>query len=215
MTQEVQPKRKRQVSDLVSSEGSLVLSLSLFVILLAFFIVLNGLSNYSEPKVGQAIESLENAFAQSIINAPADKSSMDDRQGDSEGQGDSIRELQGVLKSLLPNLNLQANPNPNGGSVMAVRMEKGQFERLSNNLMPLFIRILNEKNSDFSYGLTLTSYVRDPSAPNALKSFNVVDAYRQRMVDGGLSQSRLGIDIENGNPAIIMFTFESLPKGVE
>ena len=81
--------------------------LSIFIILLAFFIVLNGLSQYSEPKVGQALESLENAFSQSILPEITDKSSMDEREQNSEGQGDAVKELQGVLKSLLPNLDIR------------------------------------------------------------------------------------------------------------
>lgn len=207
--------KKRKADSLISSDGSLVLGLSLFIILLAFFIVLNGMSQYSEPKVGKALESLETAFSQSILPAPVEKSAMDERSESDMGQGDAVKELEGVLKSLLPNLNMVANPNPNGGSTMAVRMEKGQFERLSNNLIPLFVRILTEKDAELSYGLTLTSYVRDPFGGRAINSLNVLDGYISRLINAGLPQNRLGMTIDTGNPAIIMFTFESLPKGIE
>ena len=212
MADDKQPKRKKGMSGTVASQGALLLGLSLFIILLAFFIVLNGLSQYSEQKVGRAIESLETAFSQSIITTPSEKSSMNESQGGDTGQGDSIKELQGVLQSILPNLNMQSNPNPNGGSVMAIRMEKNQFERMSNNLIPLFARILNEKDSTFSYGVSFTSYVRDPASEQANQSFSVLNKYHERMVGLGVSPSRLSMILTRGNPAIIMFTFESMPK---
>lgn len=209
------PSNKDRTDHLISSDASLVLGLSLFIILLAFFIVLNGLSQYSEPKVGRALESLETAFAQTILPSETEKSSMDERAQDDTGQGDAVKELEGVLKSLLPNLNMVANPNSNGGSTMAVRMEKGQFERLSNNLIPLFVRILTEKDAELSYGLTFTSYVRNPFGPKAIDSLNMLNGYMNDMLNAGLPSNRMGLNIDQGNPAIIMITFESLPKGLQ
>ena len=190
------------------------MGLSLFIILLAFFIVLNGLSQFSVVKVDQAFDSLEMTFAQVV--PPSDiemkQSSMEDQGREGAGKGNAIEDLQGVLKSILPNLNLQLNPNPDGGSVMAVRMEKAQFERLSSNLIPLFVRILNEKDSRSAYGLTITSYVRDPFDVSSVKSFEMIDQYVERMIEAGLPQYKLAMTVERGNPAYLLLTFHSLPK---
>ena len=197
------------------SDASLVLGLSLFIMLLAFFIVLNGLSEFSEPKVGAAFESLDTAFAKNILVTEFSENSADERESDAGGAGDSVEELQGILRSILPNLNLNVSPDSGGGNQMVIRMKKGQFAKLSKSMMPVFVRILTQKDQTQSYGVTFTSYVRDPMAREAVTSFKFIDRYVGKMVAAGLPRYRASLSVEKGNPSMMSIGFFPMREGAQ
>lgn len=189
------------------SQGSVVLSLSLFIILLAFFIVMNAISEYSSSKVEGAFSSIDMAFARQVVDTDFQKQNADETAEAQDGEGDSLESIQGVLRSILPGLDSALTDNPRGGQIMGVRMKKDQFDRLSTRLIPVFDRILNVKDGRGDYNLNITSYVRDPIARSSRLSYNVISQYRIVMVDGGLNPSRVSLAVEKGNPAFLMFEF--------
>lgn len=188
--------------------GSTLLSLSLFIILLAFFIVLNALSYYVENKVDAAFDSLDLAFATQIVPASAIEETMAENQPSEDGAGDSLEDVQATLRAVLPGLNVQLTDDPNAGQVMAIRMQKDQFEKLSKQLIPVFVRILNLKDDAAQFHMHITSYVRDPLSDTAQKSLNIIQFYRSNLVDRQVDINRLSLAIEQGNPAFLSFSFE-------
>jgi hypothetical protein len=195
--------------DQAGSQSSLVLSLSLFILLLAFFIILNGLSEYSQPKMDQAFDSLDLAFSTNITPTEMTKTAPDEREKNKDGAGDSLEELQGILSSLLPDLNMQMGATPNDdGNEMVLHLPKAQYEKLSVDLRPLFVRILNQKDRTQTYGLTFVSYVRDPLSENAKISLNIVNQYREALIEDGLVAYRASTEIAKGNPAMLAIRFE-------
>jgi len=200
---------KARLNEVVTSGGgSTLLSLSLFIILLAFFIVLNAISTYSETKVDAAFDSLDIAFAPNIIPSEFEEKITDPSQEQEDGKGDSLEDMQGILRSVLPGLDMDLNETPNGGQVMAIRMKKGQFERLTPQLIPLFVRILNIKDGVGEYDLSLSSYVRDTLSSGSRKSFNVLETYKENLIGRGVNPSRILLSVEQGNPAFLVFKFE-------
>lgn len=191
-----------------AGQGSILLSLSLFIILLAFFIVLNSISNYSEPKVEAAFESLDIAFASEIIASNFEKQNNDEREVGEEGKGDSLEDMQDILRSVLPGLNIELTENPNGGKVMAMRMKKDKFETLSPQLLPLFVRILKIKDGVGDYDLSLSSYVQNTLSRSAGQSFATLSQYKKSLVKKGVNASRVLLSVEKGNPAYLIFHFE-------
>jgi hypothetical protein len=191
-----------------SGGGSILLSLSLFVILLAFFIVLNAISSFSEPKVNAAFESLDVVFSPNIIPSEFQEETQAENQETENGEGDSLEDMQGILRSVLPGLDMDLDETPNGGQVMAVRMKKGQFERLTPQLIPLFVRILNIKDGVGEYDLSFSSYVRDTLSKSAGKSFDVLVGYKTDLIAKSVSPSRILLSVEDGNPAFLIFKFE-------
>lgn len=191
--------------------GSTLLSLSLFIILLAFFIVLNGISNYSKPKVDAAFDSLDLAFAKDIMPSNFKETSDDEREVNENGQGDSLEDMQDILRSVLPGLDIDLTESPNGGKIMAMRMKKDKFENLSSQLLPLFVRILNIKDGVGDYDLSLSSYVRDTLSRGAEQSFDKLLNYKTILVEKGVRAQRILLSVEQGNPAYLVFQFE---KGI-
>ncbi len=187
--------------------GSTLLALSLFIILLAFFIVLNAISHFAQPKVDAAFDSLDLTFAANILPNPAQEEIMAENQPDEGGEGDSLEDMQDILRSILPGLNVQLNDNPTAGQTMAIRIQKEQFEKLSKQLIPLIVRIMNIKDNDQEFYVKVTSYVRNPLSEDARKSINIIDFYKDEMAQRGITGPRIKLAIERGNPAFLSFEF--------
>ena len=195
-----------------SSDSALLMGLSLFIILLAFFIVLNGMSQYAPGKVGEAFDSIDLTFSEIVVSSDFHKQSL---QIGSEGmgEGDAIESLQGGLQSVLPNLNMQVDPQPDGGKIMSVRIKKDTFDRNAATMIPLFVRLLNEKDTQFNHTLIITSYVRDPLSANSRPSFTNLDKHLKTIIQKGLPKYKATLRIERGNPAYLMIQFNASKKG--
>ncbi len=194
-----------------SSQGSVILSLALFIILLAFFIVMNAISNYSAEKVDGAFSSLDYAFSQNILRVKEQFQNNDENANEEKGEGDSLEDIQGTLRAILPGLEMVLTSDSNGGDVMAIRMKKDMFDRLSTRIIPVFVRILNVKDGPKLYDLVVTSYVRDPFAKSSGLSFRVLQTYRDDFINEGISKNRLILAVEKGNPAFLQFRFYKAP----
>lgn len=169
---------------------------------------MNGLSEYSKPKVDQAFDSLDITFSTKIVPSEFTKTAADEREKHQDGQGDSIEELEGILTSILPNLKINMESGENGSQTMTLRISKVKFEKILGDMIPLFIRILTQKDQEQKYGLVLTSYVRDPLNPRAENSLNIIKDYSQKMVAAGLPSYRVSNVISKGNPAMLAISFE-------
>ncbi len=188
--------------------GSTLLSLSLFIILLAFFIVLNAISNYSEPKVDAVFDSIDLAFDTQIIANEFEDQSSDEREVNEDGAGDSMEDMQSMLRSLLPGLDIDLTDAPNSGQTMAIRMKKDQFEKMADRLFPVFARILTIKDGEGQFDLMMVTSVRDPLSSSARRSYDIIKDYKDIMIEKGLDANRVILTIAQGNPAFLTFRFE-------
>jgi len=201
--------RHKTLKDVSSSlGGSTLLSLSLFIILLAFFIVLTAISTYEEQKVTDVFDSLDITFSPNIIPRIAENSTDSENQEDNGGAGDSLEDIQGVLQSVLPGLSVDISDAPNDGKTMAIRMEKNKFERLSSQLFPVLVRILNVKDGRESYDIMMSSSVRNVLSEDAKMSYDVLLGYKAALVDKGIKGDRIMLAVERGNPAYLMVQFQ-------
>lgn len=203
--------RRQTNDDSPSSDTSLVMSLSLFIILLAFFIVMGSLSTYSPVKVGDVFDSIDLAFSKIVVPSEYHRQSMQEGEN-GLGKGDSAEELDAGLRSILPNLNIQENPRPDGGKTMYVRMKKNEFDAVSQRMIPLLVRIMNEKDTSFAHSLSVISYVQNPLTAPARQSFAVLDRNVKKIIERGLPKYKVMARIETGNPAYMAFQFDMIPK---
>ncbi|MCB9964335.1 MAG: flagellar motor protein MotB [Rhodospirillales bacterium] len=85
--------RRRRIEASGSSKSVQLLGLSLFIMLLAFFIVLNGLSSFDENKINPIMGSLENTFSTTLLSETFQKKPsvrpIDDAEG-FLGEGEAI-----------------------------------------------------------------------------------------------------------------------------
>lgn len=118
-------RRRRRVS--VGSESSnadQLLSLSLFLMLLAFFIVLNAISNFEETKVKPILQSLEESFA--LQQPPEDTNpSVQESKDLSVDEGDITDRLEALFRAQIPQYESATNKSK---GVMHVRLPYGDFK---------------------------------------------------------------------------------------
>lgn len=104
------------------------LSLSLFLMLLSFFIVLNSVSEFEQSKAEPILNSLSLAFASKITQKPvaplkidvADESILDNKR-----EGDTLEELEGLFNAHISGFTAKRN---RFGTVMHVSLPITRFE---------------------------------------------------------------------------------------
>ena len=95
--------RRRKINgDSGNAAGGQLLALSLFVMLLAFFIVLNAISNYEKSKVKPVLQSIETTFASRITEDENDKPSVTASAESSLSEGDVLDRLQSLFVAQIP-----------------------------------------------------------------------------------------------------------------
>jgi len=117
-------KRRRKKSN---GDGSALatqfLSLSLFIMLLAFFIVLTAASDTAPSKSAPLMESLERTFASRIVGGDDEPARVADEQS-STGQGQSFENIKGLLKAQGLPFTIE---KMDGSSLMYLRMRQEDF----------------------------------------------------------------------------------------
>jgi hypothetical protein len=122
-----QQRRRRRVS--VGSESSnsgQVLALSLFLMLLAFFIVLNAISDFEETRVKPILDSLEKSFAAETIPPTDTNPSVQESESLSVDEGDVTERLEALFRSQIPTY--EAATNKTKGT-MHVRLPLDEFKQ--------------------------------------------------------------------------------------
>lgn len=120
-------KRRRRRIQVESSgnQSEQLLSLSLFIMLLAFFIVLNSISSFEETKVKPIVSSIEQSFA---IDETADADQAPSNQESkkaSDKEGDTLDKLKALFSSYIPSYDSAANKRE---GTMYVRLPFADFE---------------------------------------------------------------------------------------
>lgn len=104
------------------------LSLSLFLMLLSFFIVLNSVSEFEDSKAEPILNSLSIAFTSKVSLkpvAPSIKQTEETPLKDGKKEGDTLKELEGLFNAHIANFTAKRN---RFGTVMHVSLPIGRFE---------------------------------------------------------------------------------------
>lgn len=125
--------RRRRVRNVASAEGpgNKLLALSLFIMLLAFFIVLNAISTFEEEKVEPIVASLEAAFASKVTASEDVQPSVTKSKQHSINEGNSIERIEALFRSRIPAKNIDKNEHL---GTMQVTMTLEEFENIVSGL---------------------------------------------------------------------------------
>lgn len=115
--------RRRRGSDNASGAGGQTLTLSVFIMLLAFFIVLNAISEVRQQKVGPALRSIVETFAMERAAPPA-LVEEGGEEPEPSGKGDALGALDALFRAELPGIKAERD---DGRGVMHVRMTREAF----------------------------------------------------------------------------------------
>ena len=118
-------RRRRIESGSSPTNAGQMMNLSLFIMLLAFFIVLNSLSSYEETKMSKVKHSLDVAFstdAQRTDNAP----SLKDDIAKSINEGDTFERLEALFEA---QITTYESTKSRSQGIMMVEVPYDQFEK--------------------------------------------------------------------------------------
>jgi len=100
------------------------LSLSLFIMLLSFFIILNSMSNFESSKAREALKSLTTTFQiQELVQGP--DSGYQPVEKFVKGRGSALDQLEGLFNAQIAGVDIQKNRL---GTQMHVQMPVREFE---------------------------------------------------------------------------------------
>ena len=210
-------RRRKIVVDDTKSLASQIPALSLFVIMLAFFIMLNSVSVFKEEKAKPLMDSIEEAFALKI-NAPESGKFPAQEQTD---EGRVIDRMEGLFQGHIAGVQTQKD---DGRGVLLMRMPYADLSAAVSH-------IGDKAAENKKFMETLTSMLRASAAgqPYRMDIFLQVDENPARMQDdqpqkmkvlmrdlgvlaqqlenAGLSQRLLSVGLEKGQSGTVELLF--------
>lgn len=203
-------RRRRITAEGVGASGGQLLALSLFVMLLAFFIVLNAISSYQQSKVAPVLKSLESSFASKISEEENEKPSVTSSEEKSISEGDTLDRIRALFVSQIPGHRLKMDKNT---GTMHVALSMDDFEKavitlgdtedkdseavgkLKAFFLPALIALMENDAAGQPYRMDMI--VNTPENPAAMEN-----ASPQRMRQMSQRMSRIAQQIESaGLPA--------------
>lgn len=204
------------------------MNLSLFIMLLAFFIVLNAISSFEEVKVKPALESIEETFSTDVRRQDIKPSVMPDPL-QSIHEGDTVERLDALFQAQVRAFNSTKSTR---SGVMMVEMPYtdfvdnvttlGQRELTPQNrknpplkyFLPTLISLLQSDRKGVPYRMDIILHTpenpavvqnREPQA--LLTAINNAGALVARLEAMGMPQKLLGIGVQKGDSANLTLVF--------
>ena len=214
-------RRKLQSAQGSNSSPTQLMNLSLFIMLLAFFIVLNAISSFEEVKSKPILQSLEMTFSTSA-QRPDIKPSVTPDPLKEIHEGDTIDRLDALFKAQLKNFDTTKS-RLSGVMMVEVDLEefeKGIFEIGQTRLtpqnrrtpperyfLPTLVSILQSDQQGIPYRMDMI-YHSDQNPPRLQnrkprEMIDVVDRVgrlAQKIEDSGMPQNLISVGVREGNP---------------
>lgn len=224
-------RRRRRISAEGANGNSLTLmNLSLFIMLLAFFIVLNAISSFEEVKKYPVVESVKLAFSTDAIREDVKPSVAPDEQ-QSIHQGDTIERIDALFESQISSYDAVKNERqgvmqielPLEVFVTAV-MTIGQEDLLAARpgtlvkgkkfFLPTLVSILKSDQQGVPYRMDMIMHVKENPAmlqnrdPKSMEKILGRGAeLAMQLEKSGLKQRMISVALSKGDPDKIDLVF--------
>jgi hypothetical protein len=224
-------RRRRRIAEVqVRSTSSRVMALSLFIMLLAFFIVLNALSTYEEAKVKPIFESLEAAFA-SRVDAEGDlRPSVTKSKEHSINEGNTVDRLHALFRSRIPAKDIVKSQHR---GTMQVIMGIDEFELIVMSLsegrkfgekqesgagglfLPTLVALLRSDQLKTPYHMDIVlnlnnkpAYMQNSEPKKLGLSMKRMSSFSKRIEEAGLPSKLITIGMQEGKEDTIELLFK-------
>ena len=117
-------RRRKIIEDDSKSLGSQIPGLSMFVILLAFFVLLNSISSVKTEKVKPMVESIEGAFASKISATEDWQPSASQNEEESAGEGRVTEKIEAMFTAQIAGIETQKD---DGTGTLLMRVKYNDF----------------------------------------------------------------------------------------
>lgn len=201
--------------------ASQLLALSLFVMLLAFFMVLNAISTFDEKKSRPIIQSIESTFGTETAKGGISpvKSPADVPQTVAMGQGQVFAQIKELFQAEIPSFTSKIFED---NDMMFVRMKEPEFRAAMgldaqgppNDFVKRLLAITAPKNSELRYEINVLAGVGDNPAYTATKGYarlensvRLAGQYGERLVAAGLPPHLITAGLQRGRMGFIDIYF--------
>lgn len=174
----------------------LMISVSLFMAVLAFFIVLNAFSNESAEKQRSVQKSLAGSFG-FIAAGLAFTDTLDQGAGSA---GDMEQAAASGLRSVLPDLGFSSRSTGASGRIMAVTIPRAELEERWPALRSRLGDLMVNKNTGGRHALQLLALDGASGAANLAPLAN-------ELIDEGVDEDLLGVGYEDRGQAAVELRF--------
>lgn len=219
-------RRRRSVSESQPSLSGQLMGLSLFIMLLAFFIVLNAISVFSEDKARPVIESLGSTFRNGTIEDSL--LWMGASEGESIGRGDSLDELEALFNAHITgikvdqdklwgtmHIQLPLNVFMDALSSLEQRtLKKPNASASKNFFLPTLVSLLETEDSKVPYRMdVVVSTKSDPGDlvndnPEGMRAISQnLTFMAEKLEDAGLASYQMSVGMQKGSDNTIDLYF--------
>lgn len=184
------------------------LALSMFVMLLSFFIILNALSNFEVVKSRDVLTSISVAFSKEELPDDLAANIIEDPM-ESYHEGNTLDKLKGLFESQIAGVETKTNRL---GTIMHLRMKLEDFEKqltsggtsFGGSLAPTLVSLLNAED-DVAYSMDMLINLKDNPAvlqnetpQDVGKSVEKVARYALQIESAGLPKKYLSAGVNQG-----------------
>lgn len=195
-------------------QGTVVMTLSLFIMLLAFFILLTAQSQFVPERVLPAIKSLNETFSTRVFNDGAGRDSRPELAQIPDAEKDAYQSLDQYFRSTFPDSTQRLVPSR---GLIYLEVDAAEFERKMFGRAAAAQKTLLEKmwaypNLQMEIWLNLQD---DPgvSSPDAEKkkrdSVTRLAGWATALEQSGLDKQHLTIGVQKGDPAKVLVLFHT------
>ncbi|MCL4679325.1 MAG: hypothetical protein KJ017_12115 [Alphaproteobacteria bacterium] len=205
-----------------TSMANQYMSLSLFLMLLSFFIIMNGTSGFEESKARPVMRSLSVAFSNTTTE-----------QGEAPlsefvphsftGEGETLERIESLFNSHLPDAQAKRNRL---GNMMRIRLPVRSFEigidtteatatgSEKGKFLPMLVALLQSQSAGIPYRMDMMMALPDDPAalaasnPSALREkLTSVSTMAQSLERAGIPGTLMGTGLERGENGFIDIYF--------
>lgn len=220
-----QRRRRNIIQEAPKSIGDQLPSLALFVMLLAFFMVLNSISAYEEHKTQNIMQSLDDTFASKITEVGNDKPSVTQSVEKQLGEGDAIERIDALFKSHISGYKVVKNKQR---GMMQMQVAREEFEDALRGIeegktdsgfgsafLPTLVSIMRTEERGTPYRVEITYYVdENPARIQNQEPGRMAEIIRNagsiaREIEmAGLHARLMTIGLQKGDPKMVELVFQ-------
>lgn len=199
-----------------------LLGLSLFIMMLAFFIVLNSISTFDEAKVQPVSGSLEQAFGTRIELIENLNPAISQSPAGGLGEGKTLNRVEGLFKAELTNVETITSRQQ---GAMYIRLKRSDFERavesISAGETPRFLltlaSLLRSAGRQPVYRMEIVYNLPENPArlanrqPQQLEeAIRAVSSAAAKIEEAGLPARQMSVGLQKGNVDFVELIFRPI-----
>lgn len=220
-------RRRRVSTGGTAAVAGQLMALSLFIMLLAFFIILNTISDYEESSARNIMRSLESVFAANLTDPDIELPSTVSSEDPSTEEGDVLDKLESLFSAQIPSNQIKVDKSEGvmyasvsyddfSSAVMGLGKNAGEEKPgwKKDFFLPALVALL--KNDQTGHPYRMDIYINVGGNPARMKnkdpqrlSASMKNAGRlaEKIESAGLQTKLLSMGVKKGDPETVEMVF--------